>query len=72
MNSKSDRKKDLPTVEEVLESQKNDNSWKVKPWVGEDGYEYRKNRVKNKDGTYTIFEVRIGKKPLVEPQQEAT
>lgn len=56
-----------PTVKEVLETQKKDISWKREPWVGDDGFIYRVNRVKNKDGTYTVFNVRVGDGPLVKP-----
>lgn len=58
-----------PTVKEVLEEQKNDTSWKCDPWVGPDGFQYRKNRVKNKDGSYTIFTVKVGEAPLVKPKK---
>ncbi len=59
------------TVEEFKASQKSDTSWKKKPWIDpKDGYEYRMNRVLNKDGSYTVFKVRIGKKPLMQPKGE--
>lgn len=64
----TDEKKQ-PTVKEVLTEQKNDKSWKREPWVGDDGYQYRRNRVKNADGTYTVFDVRIGDGPLVKPKK---
>lgn len=58
-----------PTVKQVLEDQKNDTSWKREPWVGDDGFQYRKNRVKNKDGTYTVFNVKVGEAPLIKPKK---
>lgn len=58
-----------PTLDEVIEKQKNDTSWKKPAWVNQkDGYLYRRNRVKNANGTYTEFDVRVGKKPIIEPK----
>lgn len=58
-----------PTVKEVLQKQEADKTWKEEPWVGGDGFVYRKNRVKNADGSYTEFEVRVGEAPIVPPKE---
>lgn len=69
-DKKPEEKKPV-TVKQALQNQKNDTSWKKEPWVGDDGFQYRTNRVKNPDGTYTTFNVRVGSKPIVEPKENA-
>lgn len=51
------------TVKELIAKEKADQSWKREPWVGEDGYEYRRQRVQNDDGTFKVFDVRVGIAP---------
>lgn len=58
-------KKPTVTVKQAQEEMKNDKSWKKEPWIGEDGFQYRRNRVLNADGSYTEFDVKVGKKPFV-------
>lgn len=54
------------SVKEFTAKQKDDRSWVKEPWIDqEDGYEYRQQRVKNDDGTYTVFTARIGKEPRI-------
>lgn len=66
----SDEKKpEQPTVKDVLKKQKEDVSWKCEPWVGPDGYQYRKNRVRLKNGTYKVITVKVGSVPIVEPEK---
>ena len=58
------------TVKQALQDQANDKTWHKEPWVGDDGFQYRMNRVKNPDGTYTTFPVRVGLSPIVPPKKE--
>lgn len=51
------------TVKELIAKEKADQSWKREPWVGEDGYEYRRQRVQKEDGTFQVFDVRVGIAP---------
>lgn len=55
------------TVAELAEKNRKDQSWKKEPWIGEDGFEYRRQRVDNGDGTFKSIDVRIGRKPKIEP-----
>lgn len=58
------------TVKEFKEEQTKDTSWKEEPWIDpKDGFEYRKNRIDNGDGTFSFVNVRIGKEPLVQPKE---
>jgi len=67
--SAEEAKKPVTTVKEFKESQKNDTSWKKPAWIGDDGYEYRVNRVKQEDGTYKVINVRIGGEPIAPPKE---
>lgn len=67
--STDDAKKPVTTVKEFKENQKNDVSWKKPAWIGEDGFEYRLNRVKLEDGTYKIITVKIGSEPIAPPKE---
>ncbi len=61
-----------PTVKEVQAKQKSDESWKREPWIGDDGFEYRVQRVQNKDGSFTVLKVRVGRKPRIDPKELKT
>jgi len=62
-------KKPVVTVQEFKESQKNDTSWKKPAVIGSDGFEYRTQRVLQKNGTYKVITVKVGKEPLAPPQE---
>jgi len=65
----SESKSQEMTVKQLAEQQKADTSWKKEPWINpKDGFEYRRQRVQNPDGTYTHFDVRVGKSPRVKPE----
>ena len=70
----SDEKKETPsptakvmTVAELAAKNRKDQSWRKESWIGEDGFEYRRQRVDNGDGTFKSIDVRIGRKPKIEP-----
>lgn len=77
----SDEKKDTTTAPSVpakqltkkklIEQQRKDTSWKREPWIGDDGFEYRRQRVQNSDGTFKVFDVRVGQKPIIEPDPKS-
>jgi len=59
-----DKKQEDPTLEEVIEKEKKDTTWKKPPAISrEDGFLYRTNRVQNPNGTFTIIKVRVGDEP---------
>lgn len=60
----NDQKEEVKPLSQAIEEQKNDTSWKKEPYIKPDGYLYRVNRVQLKDGSYKVFEVRVGKKPF--------
>ena len=62
---KAEKSKVPRTVESFKAEQAADKSWKKEPWIGEDGFEYRAQRVKNSDGTHTVFNVRVGANPIL-------
>ena len=63
-------RQDAPSrpLKQVQQEQAADTSWKKDPEVGEDGHIYRINRVKNRDGSFTVFRVKVGKAPQFPPK----
>lgn len=48
----------LPSAKSLAEKAANDTEWKREPVVDDDGREIRTQRVKNADGTYTVFKAK--------------
>jgi len=47
-------------LSEFIAEQKADKTWRKAPWVNRDtGEVFRKNRIQNPDGTFTVFDVKV-------------